>query len=273
MVFRTGNVAMDIDGLYPSFSDRYCYMGFTQVLRVEQGDILVRSMDSYIFALDSDLVLGAAGCIPFNHEYSLIPGISDLRYDSATLSWIFTFLRREEVKPIEDLSFTQLIGIARAASEFGFHSIQTLCRLALRRFRNRNSQDILSLSVQYGYHALLPMLAATKLIDTPLTSLQDILRDPSIYRAWSLFRDQRIAALEVVREQHSKVHTDANCLTWATEAAVTYLRLGRPSTMDPSRICEAFGSTGALPACCSSAIEQWRKYALDISQGLPTFSL
>ncbi|KAJ3780543.1 hypothetical protein GGU10DRAFT_380492 [Lentinula aff. detonsa] len=191
MVFRTGNVAMDIDGLYPSFSDRYCYMGFTQVLRVEQGDILVRSMDSYIFALDSDLVLGAAGCIPFNHEYSLIPGISDLRYDSATLSWIFTFLRREEVKPIEDLSFTQLIGIARAASEFGFHSIQTLCRLALRRFRNQNSQDILSLSVQYGYHALLPMLAATKLIDTPLTSLQDILRDPSIYRAWSLFRDQQ----------------------------------------------------------------------------------
>lgn len=126
--FQAGIATWDVSTSLPSTASHIV----TQVFQVEQGDILVRSMDSYIFALDSDLVLGAAGCIPFNHEYSLIPGISDLRYDSATLSWIFSFLRREEVEPIEDLLFSQLIGIASAASEFGFHSIQTLCRLALR---------------------------------------------------------------------------------------------------------------------------------------------
>lgn len=150
--------------------------------------------------------MGAAGCIPFSDEYSLIRGIVDLPYDSATLNWIFNFLRRQEVRPIEDLSFTQLKDVASAASDFGFHNLQTSCRLALkcapclipiqktdfycsyvRRFRHQCPKEMLQLSVQHGYHALLPTLAATKLIDTPLTSLQHILWDTSIYRAWVSF--------------------------------------------------------------------------------------
>ncbi|KAE9384911.1 hypothetical protein BT96DRAFT_1026752 [Gymnopus androsaceus JB14] len=259
------NIAMDIDAL--PFSSRYFFPGF------EQGDLFVRSTDSLIFALDSCLVMTAAGYIPFDYLYSLIPGIADLHYDSATLCWVFNFIRCAEYSAIENLHFHQLKCIASAANTFGFHSLQILCRLALRCFKNQYPKEILMLAVECGYHSLLPTLAGTDLIDVPLASLEDILKDPSIYRAWSLFRDHRIAALDCVKGHHATVHAGPNCVTWASEAATTYLKLERPSMMDPSRIRQAFEPRGNLPACCLSALECWRKDAEEIVQNLPTFSV
>ncbi|KAE9388335.1 hypothetical protein BT96DRAFT_947694 [Gymnopus androsaceus JB14] len=94
---------------------------------------------------------------------------------------------------------------------------QNLCWLALWCFRNQSHKEILALTVNCGYLSLLPTLAETKLIDTPLAGLQDILHDPFLYRAWSLFRDHRIACLEQVKERHNEVHPEMNCATWAME--------------------------------------------------------
>ncbi|KAE9384707.1 hypothetical protein BT96DRAFT_1007790 [Gymnopus androsaceus JB14] len=235
-------MAMDIDAPYFSFAPRYYFNGF------EHGEVLV---------------MGASKCIPFDYSCSLIPGVADLGYNSTTLSWIFKFIRCELIQDIETLPFNELRCIACAASDWNLYCLQNLCRLALRRFRNQSPKEILALTVNCGYLSLLPTLAETKLIDTPLAGLQDILRDPFLYRAWSLFRDHRIACLEQVKERHNEVHPETNCATWATESAATYLKLERPSVMEPTRMSQVFEPRGNLPPCCSSALERWRKQAMD----------
>jgi hypothetical protein len=137
------SIAMDIDvPSCSSFPSKLFYQGckytvidifdLVDIFKVEQGDLLVRSADCFLFALDSNLVRAAARCIPFDMSFSSIPGVADLRYDSATLRWIFAYLRCEEVTAIENLHFSQLKCIVDAAKEFQLYALWPLCRLALR---------------------------------------------------------------------------------------------------------------------------------------------
>lgn len=107
-------------------------MNLTCKIPVEHGEVLVRSTDNYIFALDYNQVMGASKCIPFDYSCSLIPGVADLGYNSTTLSWIFKFIRCELIQDIETLPFNELRCIACAASDWNLYCLQNLCRLALR---------------------------------------------------------------------------------------------------------------------------------------------
>ncbi|KAJ3709512.1 hypothetical protein C8R42DRAFT_434447 [Lentinula raphanica] len=246
----------------------------SQRFNANDADVVIRSSDNVDFRLHKKNLEFATGGFPPTTTSSDSGEVVKLDETAATLDIMFQFVYPKRYSLLEDVEFEDFMLLAEAAEKYEVFALILACESYMRRFllKEPYALRLLKFATMHDYRGIVEELALV-LVDKPMNEVVDKLIGYSIFKSWSLYRDDRMRLLHEAIHPPRYTSSQSNCGDiWGIVHKIQE-QFKKPSDLSAANVEAIFvKERWSLKTCCNQELSLWRSHIQKTMAKIKPFS-